>query len=197
MHPPEHMSTAMESWVPRHRITVDEYYRMAEVGLLAPDARVELIEGEIIDMVSIGPPHCGNVDRLNHLLTSAVGKRAIVRVQSVVRLSRFTEPQPDFVLLRPREDFYGSRHPAAEDTFLIIEISESSLRYDLEIKVALYARHGVPEVWIVDVKGKRLRRYRRPEGGAYLDSDVLEHACTIEPELLPGAGIDLAGILPP
>ena len=112
------MSVAMEDMPRRHRITVDEYYRMAEVGLLAPDARVELIEGEIIDMPPIGDPHMSTVDRLNAMLVRAAADRAIVRCQGAVQLGDFSMPQPDFVLLAPRTDYYSTRHAVAEDVSL-------------------------------------------------------------------------------
>jgi Uma2 family endonuclease len=105
------MSVAMEDWPRRHRITVDEYHRMAEVGLLAPDARVELIEGVIIEMPPIGNRHAAAVDRLFRLLDRAVGDRAIVRCQGPVQLGDLSEPQPDFALLAPREDFYDINAP--------------------------------------------------------------------------------------
>src|SRR5437868_6922768 len=107
------MSVAMEDWPPRHRITVDEYLRMGEVGLLAPGARVELIEGEIIEMPPIGCPHAAVVNRLNRLLVGAVGERAIVQCQNPVRLDDYNDPQPDFALLAPREDFYQRQRPTA------------------------------------------------------------------------------------
>ena len=105
------MGTPMEIWPRRHRVTVDEYHRMAEIGLLAPDARVELIEGEIVDVAPVSSEHGSIVDQLNWLLTQAVGRRAIVRVQGTVRLSEITEPEPDVALLKPRADFYRHRQP--------------------------------------------------------------------------------------
>src|ERR1700730_13797997 len=105
------MSAVMNDWILRHRVTVDEYYRMAEVGILPPDARVELIEGEIIDMASIGPGHGGTVMQLDRLLQRAVGDRAYVFVQSPELLSDISEPQPDLALVKPRSDLYKIRHP--------------------------------------------------------------------------------------
>src|SRR4030088_3167356 len=105
------MSAVMNDWIPRHRITVDEYYRMAEVGILPPDARVELIEGEIIDMAPIGSGHGGTVAQVAQLLQDAARGRAQVFVQSEIRLSDISEPQPDFALVRPRADFYKKKHP--------------------------------------------------------------------------------------
>jgi Uma2 family endonuclease len=163
------MGLAMTDWIPRHRITVDEYYRMAEDGILPPDARVELIEGEIIDMPPIGSTHAGTVMLLSRLLSRAIGDLAYVSGQSPIRLSDISEPQPDVALLKPRPDFYRHGHPKSVDTLLIIEVSVTTLRYDLQVKVPLYARHEVPEVWVVDLHGKQLHVFRSPKSGAYAE----------------------------
>ena len=133
------MSVAMEDMPRRHRITVDEYYHMAEVGEIAPDARVELIEGEIIDMPPIGSPHGAMDSRLTALLVQTFGQRAIVRCGLPIRLGNMSEPQPDFALVTPREDFYAERHPTAVETLLAIEVSVTRLSFDLGRKKALYA----------------------------------------------------------
>lgn len=161
------MSTASDNWLPRHRITVDEYYRMAEVGLLAHDARVELIEGEIIDMPPIGSTHASVVMTLNKELARVIGDHALLSVQGPARLSQRSEPQPDLMLLKPREDFYRAGHPSAADVLLLIEVSDTTLRYDRDVKAALYARHGIPEVWIIDVRGGQVHCMREPKDGAY------------------------------
>lgn len=189
------MGMPMESWPRRHRITVDEYYRMAEVGLLAPDARVELIEGEIIEMPPIGPDHGSVVDQLNHRLVHAVGDRAIVRVQGAVRLSRSSEPQPDIALLVPRTDYYRAGHPSGENTFLVIEVSDSTLRYDRDVKVPLYARHEVPEVWIVDLRKGRLLSWRKPANGAYRDEASTDDLGETPITAVPGLTVDLTHLL--
>src|SRR5262249_31979198 len=150
------MRVAMEDLPRRHGITVDEYYRMFETGELAPDARVELIEGEIIDMPSIGSSHAAMDTAFTMLLIEGVRKRALVRVALPIRLGNMSEPQPDFALVAPREDFYAERHPVADDTLLAIEVSVTRLSFDLGRKKSLYARHGVPEVWVIDVKRSRL-----------------------------------------
>src|SRR5262249_53336494 len=144
-----------------HPITVEEYHRMAEIGLLNEDSRVELIEGEIIDRAPIGISHNCVVDRLNRWLVMAAGEQGIVRVQGSFRLSNITEPQPDVILLKPREDFYASKLAAGEDTLLVVEVSDTTLRYDRDIKVPLYGRHGIPEVWIVDLETGRLHLFRQ------------------------------------
>lgn len=166
------MSTVMkevftDEWPRRHRITVDEYYRMGEEGILPRDARTELIEGEIIDMATPGCPHCTAVDDLNQLFVHAFGKRAIVRIQGAVRLSTSTEVMPDLALLKLQRERYKKNHPAGPDTLLIIEVSDTTFRFDRDIKMELYARYGVPEAWIVDVKTKRVHFFRAPSKGKY------------------------------
>lgn len=178
------MNAAMDNWVPRHRITADEYHRMAEVGLLAPDARVELIEGVIIDRAPIGNPHNAAVDWLTQTFVQGLAGRAIVRVQGSVRLDDFSEPQPDVVLLKPRKDFYRTRHARSQDCLLVVEVSESSLRYDRQLKVPFYARRGVPEVWIVDVGNMRLHLYRN-----LVDAEYKAVSTTATPGITPIASI--------
>ncbi|HUL83028.1 MAG TPA: Uma2 family endonuclease, partial [Gammaproteobacteria bacterium] len=160
------MSSAMQE-PRRHRITVEHYYRMAEAGLFQPDERVELIDGEIIDMPAMGVLHASALARLDDILTATVAGRAMVRSQLPLRLSEESEPQPDLALVKRRGDYYAERHPTAADVLLVIELADSTLRYDLEVKVPLYARHGVAETWIVDLANARLHSYRKPEDGRY------------------------------
>lgn len=186
----------MESWPRKHRITVDEYYRMAEVGLLAPDARVELIDGEIIDMAPLGTRHCTAVDILTRLFVTAAGERAIVRIQGPILLAPDCMPQPDIALLAPSEDQYGHAHPGPADILLLVEVSDTTLHYDLDVKVPLYARRGIRETWIVDLKGKVLRWYRSPRDGAYADHGVVSKSGVISPGALPDIAVELAAVLP-
>ena len=190
------MGIAMESWPRRHRITVDEYHRMAEVGVLAPDARVELIEGEIIDMAPIGIDHNSVVDQLNRLLVHAVGDDAIVRVQGSVRLSRISEPQPDVVLLEPRADFYRNEFAMGADTLLVIEVSDSTLRYDRDVKVPLFAKSGVPEVWIFDLENDSLLVYRSLSDGGYARRDALVRPPSMPVPSLRDVAVDLSSVFP-
>ncbi len=179
----------------RHRLTVADYYRMGEAGIFAPDARVELIEGEIIDMAPIGTRHGSAVKRLNALLTAAVGPRAVGSVQDPLCLSDLSEPEPDLMLLKPRADFYADAHPSAADVLLLIEVADTSARYDREIKLPLYARHGVPEVWIVDLEARLLRLHRGPSGDAYEQCSTTASPARTAIAALPGVDIDLAQIL--
>ena len=189
------MNTAMkDDGTLRRRITVEEYYRMAEVGLLAPDARVELIDGEIIDMAPIGSRHGGTVIRLNRLVARAVGDRAILGIQHFVRLDIFSEPQPDVVLLKSRPDDYTISHASPAEILLIVEVCDTSLRHDLKVKVPLYARHGIPEVWIVDLEGEQVRVFRSPAGAAYTKASVHATPGVLDIEALPGVTLDLSEI---
>jgi Uma2 family endonuclease len=184
-----------ETVIPRHRLTVGEYYRMAEAGILAPDARVELIEGEIVDMTPVGSGHMSVVNRLNRMLTVAVGELAIVQVQGPVRLGDRSEPEPDLALLKPRADFYREKHPTPEDVLLIIEVSDTTVAYDRSVKIPLYARHGVLEVWLIDLESSRIYVHRNPHNGSYADVLNLDRPGVTALSLLPGAVIDLAGLL--
>jgi Uma2 family endonuclease len=179
----------------RHRLTVTDYYRMAEAGVLAPDARVELIEGEVIDMAPIGPRHASVVARLAQQCARIVGTRAIVWIQSPLRLDESNEPQPDLMLLEHRADYYAAAHPAAADVLLLIEVADTSARYDREIKLPLYARHGVPEVWIVDLHERCVRFFRQPAGGGYADATSTGTPGRTAVPALPGVALDLEGVL--
>jgi Uma2 family endonuclease len=178
----------------RHRLTVADYYRMGEVGILAPDARVELIDGEIIDMAPIGSLHVSAVLRLDHLLKEALTGKAFVLVQSPIALGEHSAPQPDLALLRPRADYYRSSLAGPDDVLLIVEVAQSSLRFDRDDKIPLYARHGIPEVWLVDLEAKRLARYRKPQQGAYALADEPDLGSALEIAALRATRIDLSSL---
>jgi Uma2 family endonuclease len=151
----------------RHPITVEEYLRMGEGNVFAPDARLELIEGEIIEMAPIGSPHAGTVAILGQLLVRAAGDAGVVWVQNPVRIGDRSMPQPDVVLLKPRADMYTRSHPLPAEVLLLIEVSDSTLRFDVATKVPLYARAGVVEAWVVDLEASVVRVYRDPEATGY------------------------------
>ena len=178
----------------RHRLTVAEYYRMGETGILAPDARVELIEGEIIDMPPIGSPHASTVFFISDRLRDAAKGVAFVWVQNPIRLSRHSEPQPDVALLRPRPDLYHSSHPTPADVFFVVEVADSSLAYDTQIKLPLYARHGIPEVWVVDLSNQRFIVQRTPTAAGFQDVQTLTNLSAVTPLLLPGVALDLSDV---
>ena len=187
------METLAEPLVRRHRITVEQYHRMGESGVFDPDARVELIEGEVIDMAPIGTRHGSMVMRLCHLLNAAVGERAFVSVQQSLRLSRNTEPEPDVALLKPRPDFYGGALPMGHDAWLVIEVADTTLEYDLRTKARLYASHGVPEYWVIDVVAGRVHLHRDAQDERYADVTVIERPGALALPGIAGASIDLTG----
>jgi Uma2 family endonuclease len=179
----------------RHRLDVGAYYRMAEAGILAQNDRVELIGGEVFDMVPIGSAHAGKTVRLNRLFARAAADGlALVSVQSPLRLDAYNEPEPDVMLLKPRADDYQGRHPGAADVLLLVEVSETSLAYDRGMKLALYTKFGVPEVWIVDPRGAAIEVYREPAGDAYDFSERLTSG-SLAPVLVPGVAIDVGALL--
>src|SRR5688572_19380724 len=178
----------------RHRLTVADYYRMGEVGILAPDARVELIEGEIIDMAPIGSPHVSAVLQLDHLLQETVRGNALVLVQNPIVLGDYSAPQPDLALLRPRADYYRSSLARPGNVLLIVEVALSSLRFDRDDKIPLYARHGIPEAWLVDLEAKRVVRYRNPQQGSYALTDEPDLGSPLPIAALSEARLDLSAL---
>jgi Uma2 family endonuclease len=163
----------------RHRLTVADYYRMAEAGILGRRERVELIDGEVIDMSPIGAVHAALVNVLVRHVARCLVDSTFVSIQNPLRLDDENEPEPDLLILRPRSDCYCMAHPGAADTLVVIEVSDTSLAYDLDVKVPLYARHGVPEVWVIDAATRRTHVFRDSRAGAdgitsYADVQVIE-----------------------
>jgi hypothetical protein len=179
----------------KHRFTVRDFYRMAETGVLAPDARVELLEGEIIDMSPIGPIHGSVTKRLIHLFSNAARNRWLVAVQDPVRLNDHSEPQPDLTLLRPSADFYQQRHPQSEDVYLLVEVADTSLATDQELKLPAYARAGIAEVWIVNLNDLVVEVYREPQFNGYGSRTLLRPGDVAHPQAFPDVAVDLGGLL--
>jgi Uma2 family endonuclease len=180
----------------RRRFTVHEYHRMAEVGILAEDDRVELIDGEIVEMSPIGSRHVSKVARLNHRFVQRFGDVAVVIVQSPVRLSEHNEPETDLALLKPRADYYDAALPTPEDVFLLVEVADTSLEYDRRKKLPLYARHGIPEVWLVDVTTDTILVSRDPTPSGYRTAWTVGRGDRIAPLAFPErelAGVELLG----
>ena len=178
--------------VEKRLFTIEDYYRMAETGILRRDDRVELIRGEIIRMAPIGIPHASRVDILNVQFVRAVGDDAIVRVQNPIRLeAQNSEPEPDISLLRPKRDYYASAHPTPADVLLVVEVADSSLSYDRNVKIPLYAEAGIPEVWIMALEEVRIERYSGLDDGEYHDVRRFYPGDSIAPTLLPNALLDV------
>ena len=169
----------------RHRFTVEEYHEMARAGVLTEDDRVELIEGEIVDMTPIGLRHQATVDFLTRWLTLGCGERAIVRIQGPIRLGAHSEPQPDVMALAPRDDFYRTTPVTPGDVLLLVEVADTSLPYDRSSKIPLYARAGVREVWLVDLVRDRVEIYRDPGPEGYRSLETRERSARLIPAVFP------------
>ncbi|MEG3898046.1 MULTISPECIES: Uma2 family endonuclease [unclassified Microcoleus] len=151
----------------RRLFTVQEYHLMNKAGILGEDDRVELIEGEIIQMAAIGTRHASCVKRLLRQFNIIPDEQAIIGVQDPIQLTERTEPQPDFVLLQHRADYYDTAHPMPSQVLLLIEVSDSTVDYDRHIKVPIYARSLIQEVWLVDLVENCLEVYRQPGANGY------------------------------
>ncbi len=152
----------------RHRLTIEELDRMAEAGVFGENHRIELIEGDLIDMAPTGQGHAAVVCGLAEALFQACAGRAIVWPQNPIRLDQWNQPQPDLAVLRRRADFYATgNRPGPADVLLVVEVADSSLRFDRTVKLPLYARFGIGELWIVDLTRRVVDAYREPQGAAY------------------------------
>ena len=167
--------------------TVDEYYRMAEVGILGPEDRVELIDGEIFEMSPIGSRHLGCVNRANRLFVTEFANKVVVSIQHPLQLSNYTEPEPDIVLLKHRVDDYAGKKPAAEDALLVVEVAETTLKFDRRVKLPRYAKAGIPEVWIENLVDDVLLVYRDPIGNRFATELALRRGESVSPITLPDA----------
>lgn len=181
--------------IKRHRLTVEQFHRMKEAAVFSPDARLELIEGQVVELAPRGSRQHSAVSRLSRLLSEAVGDRAIVCPQLAIRLDRMTELKPDLAVCTPGDDLYPSARPIGADALLVIEVADTALDYDVRVKGPLYARHGVPEYWIFDLPARALRRFRKPRSDKYTDVSAFETPDIIALPGLQGTRVDLAGVL--
>lgn len=181
----------------RRRFSVKEYYKMADAGIFCEDDRVELIYGEIVQMAAIGSYHAGCVNYLNTAFSLACRERAVISVQNPLRLNEESEPQPDIVLLRPREDFYTRSHPGPEDVLLVIEVSHSTVEYDRDVKAPLYAQALIPELWLTNLEDGYINAYTEPnaETRSYGKVRRFSSGERIAPLLLPDATLSVDRIL--
>ena len=174
----------------RHKLTVADYHKIAEAGILTEDDRVELIDGELIDMAPIGSPHADYVDRLNLMLASQSGGQFRLRIQNPVQLGDYNEPEPDIVIAQNRS--YLEAHPGPQDVLLLIEVADTTLKYDRDIKIPLYARCGIPEVWLIDLQKKRLEIHRQPSQEGYRQILLPANTEPVSPLLVPAVSIRMA-----
>ena len=179
------------------KFTVDEYYLMAKVGILHEDDRVELIDGRIVEMPPIGSHHSSSVKDVKQTFRDYDGERVTVGIQDPVRLDDGSEPQPDISILRLRADNYRNAHPGPADILLLIEVSDSSIIYDRNVKVSLYARAGIIETWLINLVADCIEVYREPGAQGYQQSLILHRGDTITPQALPDITLNVDDILPP
>jgi len=186
---------AVDVELTRRRFTLDEYHRMTQVGILNRGDRVELIRGEIVQMTAIGHDHASCVARLNHLLMGRLHGRALLWPQNPLVILPDSEPEPDIILLGWRDDFYRHALPGAEDVALLIEVANTSLRYDRHVKGPLYAEAGVRDYWIVDLEGDAVEIYREPQAGRFHHTDRVARGGTPLPLAFPDTPLAVADVL--
>ena len=183
---------------PPHRFTVDAYHKMAEAGILGEDDRVELLEGEIVDMPPISAEHAGTVNlTLSAFARRVVHGRHLLSVQNPLRLDPWNEPVPDLLVLRWRQDAYTKALPGPADVLLLVEVMRSSPDYDRRIKLPLYARFAVPEVWLVDLPAERVEVHREPSAEGYRSVHPVGRGEKVRALLVPELELDAADLLPP
>ena len=189
------MSAVLE-YPQRHAVSAEEYLRMGEGGVFAPEARLELIEGEIVEMAPLGSPHAGMVNTLIWLFSRAAGDQAVVAAQNPLIAGDRSVPQPDMVLLRPRADRYSRSHPTPADVLLLVEVADTTLQFDLGTKIPLYARCGIAEAWVIDVQERTVRVFRDPSASGYRMSFTVSGDESVVALALPAAVVSLAALFP-
>jgi Uma2 family endonuclease len=168
---------------------------MGEAGIFHPDARLELLEGEIYQMSPIGIPHAACVDFLSRFFNRHFGDRMIVRGQNPVRLSDLSEPQPDIALLRWRDDFYRSAHPTPADVLLVIEVADSTVETDRSYKIPLYASAGIPEAWLVNLPEERIELFAEPAGGVYQNNKIFSRGEEVQSHVVADLRVGVSDVL--
>ena len=187
----------MEAALSQRRFTVEEFHRMGEAGILHEDDRIELLDGQIIEMAPIGSRHAGCVNRLNRLFTDRLGAAVVVAVQNPLPVSRYTELVPDLMLLRPRDDFYAEAHPGPEDILLVVEVADTTLDYDRRMKIPLYGEAGIQETWLVSLPDRWVEVFRNPSGETgYRESFSVPEGQAVESAGIPGLAVKVDELLP-
>lgn len=179
----------------KHLTNLDEWRRLGEAGIFSSDSRLELIEGEILEMAPIGFNHSGHINRLAKLLIKLIPDTIVPSIQNPLQLGDFSEPEPDLMLLKPNPDDYTSRHPTAADVLLLVEVADSSLKFDQNKKLQLYARFGIPEYWLVNLNDSCLEVYRQPFHDTYAEKTTLRAGTELALSQLPEITVKVADIL--
>lgn len=168
---------------------------MAESGILQPDERIELLEGQIIQMAAKGTVHSASVSRIEQVLRHRLGDRVLLRFQDPIRLNDYSEPEPDVAVVRPSPNFYETHHPTPSEVFLLIEVSDTTLKFDRETKAPAYGRSGIAEYWVLDVNDRKLHVYRMPDATGYQSEAILAEALTVAPLAFPDCMITIQEML--
>jgi Uma2 family endonuclease len=178
-------------------ISVQDYHRMAEAEIFQPDERVELIAGQVIPMAAKGTAHSAAISRINRLLKSRLGDRVLLRLQDPIELDNYSEPEPDIALVKPDLLDYEDHHPTVLEVFLIIEVADSSLKFDCEVKAIAYAKSGVSDYWVLDVIARKLHVFRLPSSAGYQSETILLEKVAISPLAFPDCEIRIEEMLRP
>jgi Uma2 family endonuclease len=181
--------------VRKHLTDINEWRKLGEANIFAPDSRIELIEGEIFEMAPIGFNHAGHLKSINKLFTKLVPDNLFTSVQDPLQLGDLSEPEPDFMLLKPDADGYKTRHPVADDVLLLIEVADSSLNFDQNQKLRLYALHNIPEYWLLNLNDNCLEVYLKPKGEVYAEKTTLYQGDIVTLSQLPEITIKISDIL--
>jgi Uma2 family endonuclease len=188
--------TEVDADLPLKRWTVDEYHRMIQAEILTLNDRVELLEGQIIEMAPQDPPHASVTSRFGNRLVMLFAERAWVRSQLPITISPNSEPEPDIAIVRLTDNDYADRHPGPDDVFLVIEVADSTLNMDRNRKAKIYAKANIPDYWIVDVKKQRVFVFRNPQGDTYQSQQVLDSTETLSTIAFPEITIELQKLFP-
>jgi Uma2 family endonuclease len=189
------MTMSTEIDLNRKLFTVEEFQRIEDAGIFHPDSRHELIRGEIIAMPNPSRRHSGRVNKLNRVFTSKLGESVIVCIQNGMFVNDMSEPKPDVVICKPLPELFGPFEPAPEDVLLLVEIADTSIRYDTRIKAPLYAEGGIPEYWILNIPDDVLEVRRDPAGKEYRQMELYKRGQTITPQHLPGTTLTIDELL--
>ncbi len=178
----------------RLRFAVDDYYKMIELGMLKDYERAEIIDGELIRKMSIGDRHAYVVDILNRLFNKSLTDDILIRIQNPLRLTDYDEPQPDIVLADLTK-YDGKRHPRPAETILVVEVSDSTLKYDRDVKMPLYAEAEIPEVWIVNLQNEIIEVHQQPSVGIYQLAKIFKQGEVVKSSVLPELSLDVDSLL--
>jgi Uma2 family endonuclease len=178
------------------RWTVQDYHRMGDLGLLNPGERTELLAGQITLMAPKGPPHVTSLHLLANALRAQLGETALVRSQDPIQLDDFSEPEPDLAVVKGTVLDYAKQHPRSDQVYLVVEVADSTLKQDCEVKDKLYAQAGIADYWVLDLRNRQLHIFREPISMGYTRHLILTEPHQVSPLAFPELILLLSAILP-